>query len=171
MTIDYDPFVRGRFPVGVRTIHALDTVRDRIFPCEIWYPAAARHKGQDLAPKTQDVFTVRPGDTPRRQTAVRDATAERGNYPLIVFSHSSGGDRRTATFLCTHLASHGYVVAALDHSELIAPELTRRDGETGEQKTARIESAVANRVPDVRFLLDHLLHGADWGPQVQLDAA
>ena len=48
-TSEYDPFVRGRFPVGVRTIQGLDTVRDRLFPCEIWYPAAAQHGGQDIA--------------------------------------------------------------------------------------------------------------------------
>src|SRR5438105_1460050 len=35
----YDPFVRGRYPVGVRTFEARDTARDRLFPCEIWYPA------------------------------------------------------------------------------------------------------------------------------------
>src|SRR5579871_3350940 len=81
----YDPFVRGRFPVGVRTIQALDARRHRLFPCEIWYPAAARHAGQDLAPPTQDVFTVPPGDTPRRQPAVRDAAAHPGFYPLIIF--------------------------------------------------------------------------------------
>src|SRR2546426_6930856 len=52
-TDDYDPFVRGRFPVGVRTIQALDTVRNRLFPCEIWYPAAAQHTGQDIAPGTR----------------------------------------------------------------------------------------------------------------------
>lgn len=40
------------------------------------------------------------------------------SLPLIVFSHYSGGHRRSATFLCTHLASHGYVVAVLDHSEV-----------------------------------------------------
>jgi hypothetical protein len=28
----YDPFVRGRFAVGVRTVQALDTVRNRLFP-------------------------------------------------------------------------------------------------------------------------------------------
>ncbi|MGZ3509284.1 MAG: alpha/beta hydrolase [Vulcanimicrobiaceae bacterium] len=106
---EYDPFVRGRFPVGVRTIQALDNVRDRPFPCEIWYPAAAQHAGQDIAPGTQDVFTVPLRDTPRRQLAVRDAAARPGTYPLIVFSHHSGGHRRTATFLCTHLSSHGYV--------------------------------------------------------------
>src|SRR5262245_20769466 len=33
--------------------------------------------------------------------------------PLVVYSHHSLGHRRRATFLCEHLASHGYVVAAL----------------------------------------------------------
>ena len=101
--------------------------------------------------------------------AVRNATAHPGTYPLIVFSHHSGGHRRAATFLCTHLSSHGYVVAALDHSEVVAPELAGRDGETTEQKTARIESWIANRVPDIRFLLDRLLDGPAWDSEIHLD--
>ncbi|HJV56714.1 MAG TPA: hypothetical protein VJ971_12125, partial [Methylomirabilota bacterium] len=86
----------------MRTVQARDAVRDRVFPCDIWYPAALP-----------------------------------GTYPLIVYSHPSGSHRRAATFLCTHLSSHGYVVAALDH----------REDETPERK-------IADRVPDVRFLLD-----------------
>jgi len=156
----YDPFVRGRFPVGVRTIQALDTARDRLFPCEIWYPAAAPHAGQDLAPETQDCFTAPPMNTVRRQSAVRDAVARAGTYSLVVFSHSSGAGRRSATFLCTHLSSHGYIVAALDHSELLAPELARKTDETRQQKSARWEALIASRVPDVLFLLNHLLGGA-----------
>jgi predicted dienelactone hydrolase len=39
-----------------------------------------------------------------------------------------------ATFLTTHLASHGYVVAALDHSEAFVPELRRPPDETASQK-------------------------------------
>src|SRR5215831_1906897 len=126
----YDPFARGRFPVGVRTIQALDTTRHRLFPCEIWYPAAAHHAGQDLVPATQDVFTAPPGDAPRSQMAVRDAAAQPGAYPLVIFSHSSGGRRRQSTFLCTHLSSHEYIVAALDHSEVVTPELRRAEGES-----------------------------------------
>ncbi len=38
-TAAYDPFAAGRFPVGVRTIQALDPARGRLFPCEVWYPA------------------------------------------------------------------------------------------------------------------------------------
>ncbi len=40
----YDPFGRGRFSVGVRTIEALDAARNRLFPCEIWYPESAEGK-------------------------------------------------------------------------------------------------------------------------------
>jgi predicted dienelactone hydrolase len=157
----YDPFVRGEFPVGVRTIEAPDTARNRVFPCEIWYPAAARHAGQDLSPASQDLFTPSPGGTPRIQMAVRHAAARPGTWPLVLFSHRSGGDRRSATFLCTHLASHGYVVAALDHSEVITPELAHPAAESEEQKSARLHAWIAGRVPDIRFLLDHLFSGTE----------
>lgn len=168
-TDKYDPFARGRFPVGVRTVQALDTARNRLFPCEVWYPAAAQHAGQDIAHATRDFFTVPSRDTPLHQMAVRNAAAQPGTCPLIIFSHPSGGNRRTATFLCTHLSSHGYLVAALDHSEVVAAELARKEGETEEQKAARQENWIANRVPDIRFLLDHLLSGAAWNSAANLD--
>lgn len=170
-TNQYDPFARGRFPVGVHTFHALDTARNRLFPCEVWYPAAVQHTGQDMAAATQDSFTALPGDTPRSQMAVRNAAALPGRYPLILFSHSSGGQRHQATFLCTHLSSHGYIVAALDHSEVIAPELRRREGETSEQKLARVDAWIANRVPDIRFLLDQMLSSTAWKAEVTIDPA
>jgi dienelactone hydrolase len=81
-----------------------------------------------------------------------------GICPIILLSHSSGGSgRRGYTFLTNHLASRGYIVAVLNHSELVAPELGHRDGETPEQRNARAEAAIASRVPDIRFLLDYLL--------------
>jgi predicted dienelactone hydrolase len=169
----YDPFVRGRFPVGVRTIQVRDEARDRLFPCEVWYPAAARHAGQDLASESQDLLTPPPGDKPRPQMAVRGAAAWPGTYPLVVFSHGSGRwHRRTATFLCTHLASHGYLVAAADHSEIVAAQLSGRAGETDEDKAARVEAWIANRVPDIRVLLDRLAGGPGgnaWESEAQVD--
>src|SRR6266851_691629 len=94
--------------------------------------------------------------------------AQSGLRPLIVFSHYSGGHRRTATYLCTHLASHGYVVAAMDHSEVVAPELAPRAGEMAGARAARIDAIIGSRVPDVQLLLDHLLGG---DARVELDAA
>jgi dienelactone hydrolase len=65
-----------------------------------------------------------------------------------------------SSFLCRHLASHGYAVAALDHSEVAAPELaSRQPGETPEQRAARVDAIMASRVPDVLFLLAHLTSG------------
>lgn len=170
-TSEYDPFVRGRFPVGVRTLEALDTARARLFPCEVWYPAAAQHLGQDIAQLSRDFFTTPSANTPLSQMAVRDAAAQPGNYPLIIFSHSSGGNRRQSTFLCTHLSSHGYLVAALDHSEVVAEELARQRAETDEQKWARQQAWIASRVPDIRFLLDQLLDGAALDPEAKPDRA
>jgi dienelactone hydrolase len=170
---DYDPFGRGPFPVGVRTIRLPDPARDRVFPIEIWYPAAVQHTGQDITPGSHDIFMVPSRETPQSQMAVRNGAARPGTYPLIVFSHHSGGHRRAATFLCTHLSSHGYVVAALDHSEVVAAELARREGETDAKKRERAEAWIANRVPDVRFLLHNLLGSAAPGQdgETKLDPA
>jgi predicted dienelactone hydrolase len=48
---------------------------------------------------------------------------------------------------------------------VVAAELQRRDGERDEQRAARVQGWIENRVPDIRFLLDHLLGGP-----VDLDA-
>jgi dienelactone hydrolase len=52
---------------------------------------------------------------------------------------------------------------------VVAPELAPREGENAEQKTARVAAWIANRVPDVRFLIDHLLDGAAWDSEARLD--
>lgn len=101
--------------------------------------------------------TLYAHDTARDRTFPCEVWKPPQAGPLIVFSHSSGGGRRQSTFLCSHLASHGYVVAALDHSELVAPELARKEGETAEQKAARTDGWISSRVPDMRFLMDHLV--------------
>jgi dienelactone hydrolase len=155
--LDYDPFARGPYPVGVRTFQARDKSRDRTFSCELWYPATSEYAGQDFTTQTQDEFAVPARNSARRQSAVRNAAAQPGSYPLIAYSHCSGGNRRSATFLCPHLSSWGYVVGALDHSETFVPELMRREGETPEQRAARADAAIASRVPDLRFLLDQVL--------------
>src|SRR5262245_58058281 len=113
----YDPFRRGPHPAGVRTATVTDGDRDgRRLPIELWYPAAAAHAGADLDPATQDAYELVPGLPATRQEAVRDAAAAPGTFPVIAFSHGYGGHRRQSTFLCSHLASHGYVVVGIDHT-------------------------------------------------------
>jgi predicted dienelactone hydrolase len=124
-------------------------------------------------PFTVGARTIHARDTDRDRefpVEIWYPEASPGLHPLILFSHSSGGRRRQSTFLCTHLSSHGYVVAAMDHSETVTPELARREGETGEQKAERMAAMIAARVPDVRFLLRHLLETAAWDGDAKLDA-
>jgi dienelactone hydrolase len=88
------------------------------------------------------------------QPALSDTGTRR---PLVVFVHGSGGNRRSAAYLCEHLASHGYVVAAMDHSELVSAELSATADETAAQRAARVDAIIASRVPDVRFVIDYAL--------------
>ena len=128
--------------------------------------AGVEARGYDpFGPGTSDVATqaVEVEDGARRRlfpvTVWSPGTPVNERRPLVVFSHSSGGTRRSSSFLCEHLASHGYLVAALDHSEVVDPRLARPDHETPAERKVRVEAIIASRVPDVRLLLDHMLAG------------
>src|SRR5262245_44920593 len=71
---------------------------------------------------------------PWERWAPAGAAASVGERTRILYSHASRGSRRGAAFLATHLASHGFVVDALDHSEVVAPELAARPGESAEAR-------------------------------------
>jgi dienelactone hydrolase len=108
----YDPFARGPFPVGVLSLHYRDPESSRQLEFELWYPAAERHRGEDLAGESRDRVVIAPGVPATTQDAVRDAETMPGVYPLFIYCHGGYGDRRESTHLTTHLASHGYLVAA-----------------------------------------------------------
>lgn len=162
----YDPFVRGPFPVGVRTANACDAARaDRALTAEIWYPATDAYAGQDRAEATRDAYELMPGFPPGRQAAVRDAEARRGSFPLVAFSHGFGSHRRQSTFLCTHLASHGYVAVAVDHTgntviDMIQWMLSAQMGGEAADLTGTVDALIADRPRDVTFVIDQVLRGA-----------
>lgn len=104
----YNPFNRGNYPVGVRTI----TVQE--LTVEVWYPASELYRGRDLSDRTRDRFTFAPELPEATQSAVRDAGPASGRFPLLMHNHGALGHRRNNTVLCTHLASHGYIVASND---------------------------------------------------------
>jgi predicted dienelactone hydrolase len=116
-----------------------------------------------------DPFIRGPFTIQARTTEAHDASRDRmfkceiwnptdaGGYPLVVYSHPSGGNRRSASFLCEHICSHGYVVAAVDHSETFVPELAMTGEMAPAERTAQAERWIASRVPDVRFVMDYML--------------
>ena len=156
----YDPFSRGPHPVGVRTETWLDESRHRELPVEIWYPAAPDHLGADLDPKQQDSFTAvwTSGDVAEpplmKQMAVRDASPLSLPGQFALFAHGYAGHRREATYLCTHLASHGFVVASADHMGFTAWEVDASMSADGvvEMGPRRHQMGV-DRLGDVPFLV------------------
>ena len=162
--MSYDPFSRGPHPVGVRSVDLSDSSRSRYLPVEVWYPAAAGCAGQDTAEPTMDHYDLLPGFPPLKQSAVRAAAAATGRFPIVMFSHGFGGHRRQSTFLCTHLASHGYVVAAPDHSGNTVIDMAQMTmqvmmGEPMPDTDAMVAELIVARPLDVSFVLDRLLAG------------
>jgi predicted dienelactone hydrolase len=103
-----------------------------------------------------------PGLPSSWQDAVRDARVRSGRHPLIAFSHGYGGHRRQSTFLCTHLASHGYVVAAVDHTgntvfDVLHTVMQLAAGGPRPDTDATLREFIELRPADVSFMLDQML--------------
>ena len=106
----------GPYPVGITTLALAGDVL-----VEVWYPAVEGTTGTD----TYDVHDLVPdtlsnlltADVPASFTidALRDADVADGEFPLVLFSHGASGFRYQSSFLTSHLASWGIVVAAPDH--------------------------------------------------------
>jgi len=132
---------RGPHAVGTRTLFLVDQTRPtppngsfpgapyRTLDTQVWYPAA-----------TTPTAGAIPG-------APFDAAG--GPYPLVLYGHALQDNRQGEAYITEHLASRGYIVAAVDFplGKLNAP-----GGPTPED--------VANQPGDLKAVLDDLLAGA-----------
>lgn len=159
----YNPFERGPFPVGVRTLTMRDEARGgRELTVEVWYPAEESLRGLDLDATCGDTYTVVPTLPKLRQQAVRDAAPADGRLPLILHAHGANGDRRDKTYLCTHLASHGYVVSSPDFpGDTIADMVRDQQSGTRKRSTMSIDDLAGYRPRDAAFVVERMIAGAD----------
>ena len=160
----YDPTFRGPNPVGVRTEWYASSRPGRgVLTAEIWYPTTPDWSGVDVDEQRCDRYMLTPELGPRFQHAVRGAEGVQRNTPLVLFSHHSFGSRRESSHLMTHLASHGYVVAAIDHTGNTLVDRLRQSPPDANAKDVRIQirEITERRSEDVLELADHLLSGDD----------
>ena len=109
----------GPYEVGVRTFELPGGNL-----VEVWYPASGGAT-EGIAKDSYSLASwlpedlraqVPPGTDAYEQDAYRDVEASAdGPFPLVLFSHGFASFRDQSTFLTTHLASWGMVVAAPDH--------------------------------------------------------
>lgn len=115
---------------------------DRALTVEVWYPAAA-----DTQPGGTYETVTRDGETPvtLHGQAARDAAPLTGEtYPLVILSHGYPGNRMLMSHLGENLASKGYVVASIDHTD-----------STYSDQSA-FGSTLVNRPWDQRFVIDRI---------------
>ncbi|MBT9386196.1 dienelactone hydrolase [Pseudooceanicola sp. CBS1P-1] len=115
---------------------------DRPLPVEIWYPAAADAEGATVVQTY-----LRDGHTriDLHARAMVDAAPETGaRYPLVIVSHGYPGNRFLMAPLAENLASKGYVVASIDHTDTTYSTLSS------------FASALVNRSEDQLFVLDQI---------------
>lgn len=134
----------GAFGVGHLSFTAVDPDReDRSLLVDVWYPV-------DDADWRDSPATTYPLMGPiglDSDVAVEALpVSARADQPLLVFSHGYGGINIQSTELMETLASHGFIVAAPEHT-----------GNAQASMTDTFDEAAANRVPDVSFVIDTML--------------
>ncbi len=116
---------------------------DRPLTVEMWYPAADDATGET----TLNAF-IRDGTTEvtLEGRAMRDAAPAESDeaFPLVMLSHGYPGNRFLMSHLAENLASKGYVVASIDHTDS-----TYRD-------QSAFGSTLVNRPLDQLFVLDQM---------------
>ncbi len=156
---------RGAYSVGVRTFEWVNKgqidilnskegkapLYDRPLKVEVWYPATSKEGEASLITYEEVMGTA---GNPKRPTipfsfhgrATRDAAPVKadGAFPLVVVSHGYVGSRYLMTYLTENLASKGYIVVAIDHTES-----TFRDA-------APFPSTLLNRSKDILFIVNQV---------------
>jgi predicted dienelactone hydrolase len=156
---------RGVYGVGVQTLNLIhknqlnilqhkDGVTptyDRPLTVEVWYPATIQPQQNEIV-VYQEVMGNK--NDPKRPLlpftfkgrSLRKATpnTEGAPYPLVILSHGYTGSRYLFTYLAENLASKGYVVVSIDHTES-----TFRDA-------AGFSSTLYHRPLDQLFVLDEI---------------
>jgi len=156
---------RGKHLVGVQTIDLIhknqidvlnytggpDSLYDRPLKIEVWYPAKSNNETGSLISYDEVMGNANSKDRPLipfkflgRANRDADADSNEGPYPLVIVSHGYTGSRYLLTYLTENLASKGYVVVSIDHTES-----TFRDA-------AGFNSTLLNRSLDVLFVLNEI---------------
>ncbi len=144
-----DPIGTGPYGVGVQTITIVDESRNRPLTVDVWFPLidATRADPARYTFITGDYF-----ESPRALDASVDSASTDGPFPLVLYSHGSGGSRYIHSDYTETIASHGYVVAAPDHT-----------GNTSVEQVLGISDRPAvvafNRPLDMAAVLDALVAG------------
>jgi predicted dienelactone hydrolase len=137
----------GEYAVGVQTITITDVARNRPLTVDVWFPLADETAGD---PHRYTFVTGDYYESPFAVDAAPTSLSTDGPFPLVVYTHGSGGLRYIHSNYTEFLASHGYVVVAPDHTGNTAID---QFTETEVDRSLTL----LNRPQDVRAVIDAML--------------
>jgi predicted dienelactone hydrolase len=157
-----DPSVEapGQFGVGTLSWRSAGGGRSRDLPVTAWYPSVATVadplpifdlESEPLRSQWQGLLDASPACPSRTHSAVANGPAAAGTFPVVMMSHCYNCTRFNLVTAAERLASHGFVVVAVEH-----PGDTLWDHTAGHDVTIN-KALLEQRAGDVRQVLDGLL--------------
>ena len=138
----------GEYDVGVSTITITDPTRNRPLTVDVWFPLADDVSGD---PHRYTFVTGDYYESPQAVSAEPASISPDGPFPLVVYSHGSGGTRYNHSNYTETIASHGYLVVAPDHTGNTAVERVL--------DSADDPSVIAlNRPQDIRVVIEAMVN-------------
>ena len=147
------PELAGLGPMAIGTARYDLPVGARTIGVRLWYPARPAKPGTkaEVYRHTAHLASAPPYPITEPGNAVRKASALGGKYPLLVMSHGFGGWDTHMSQLAEALASHGYVITAIDHRDAAFTDVPGF--------LASFGAVLVNRADDQRAVLREILAG------------
>ena len=149
----------GEYKVGVKTLDitnesyfdlVANQVKPRTLKIEVWYPAEYQD-GTLLSTYENETRLAKKFSIQANAARGVAPLASESKYPVVVISHGYTGYRQIMFYLGEHLASHGYIVAAIDHTDS-----TNEDVDMLNAPFNGFPSTLINRSRDQQFTLDFI---------------
>jgi predicted dienelactone hydrolase len=174
------PAPTGPYPIGTRILHLVDTIRKedadpsrdgmRELMVQVWFPAQPSHQPRAPYRRRSETSFASSYQSVDWTHSRYDAPVENstGRFPVLIYNPGWNGRRTQNTALNEELASHGFIVIAIDHpynsspvalpdgrivKGIAAPQLF--DDVTSEEGIyALINKEVAKETTDTVFVLN-----------------
>lgn len=137
---------KKEYQIGQKSITYTDTSRNRPLVTEIWYPTYDTLVKKDISSQKLPFKTI--GTIPNAKIVDK-------KLPLLLFSHGTGGNRFSQTWLVEKMVKKGYIVVALDHF-----------GNSSFNKIPREFLKWWERAIDIKFLIDSVLNDKTIGQKI-----
>lgn len=177
------PAPSGQSVIGTRVLEFVDTARPdpylsdgskRQLAIRMWYPVSSHWTGECTAAEYAPAAVwhyfaqlVGVKEFPVATNSCLDAAIAEGSHPVILLTPGYTGTFTDYSFLTEDLASHGYVVVAIDHTyEATAVEFSNGKlarslvgshlGDTERRDRHSLAFAVDVRMKDLQFVIGEL---------------